>query len=123
CPVLLCFTSFLRAARDGLAARLLRPTRAGPAPRERDVVELAEKLLPVAADGLRRLGVDDDEAGELLAVIAGRLAARRTGARWQRAALLRLRETVAEAQVLPTLVREYAARAATGEPVHTWSAL
>lgn len=123
CPFLMCDTSFYRAARDGLDARLLWPTRAGPAPRERDVVELAEKLLPVAADGLRRLGVDDDEAGGLLAVIAGRLASRRTGARWQRAALLRLRETVAEAQVLPTLVREYAARAATGEPVHTWSAL
>ena len=123
CPFLMCDTSFYRAARDGLDAKLLWPTKAGPAPRERELVELAEKLLPVAADGLRMLGVDDEEAADLLQVIDGRLATRQTGARWQRAALHHLRERVPEPQVLPTLVREYGARAATGAPVHTWAGL
>jgi hypothetical protein len=123
CPFLMCDTSFYRAARDGVDAKLLWPTKAGPAPRERDVIELAEKLLPVAAAGLQALGVDDEEAADLLQVMDGRMATRQTGARWQRAALARLRATVPEAQVLPTLVREYAARAATGAPVHTWARL
>lgn len=123
CPFLMCDTSFYRAARDGLDATLLWPTRSGPAPRERSVVELAEKLLPVAAAGLSALGVDDAEAADLLQVIAGRLETGRTGARWQRAALQHLRTRVPEGDVLSALVREYTARAATQAPVHTWSAL
>lgn len=121
CPFLMCDTSFYRAARDGLDATLLWPTKAGPAPRERAVVELADKLLPVAAEGLKLLGVADDEAADLLEVIVGRLATGQTGARWQRRALERLRATVPDAQVLPTLVREYAARAESRAPVHTWT--
>jgi gamma-glutamyl:cysteine ligase YbdK (ATP-grasp superfamily) len=123
CPFLMCDTSFYRAARDGLDATLLWPTKAGPAPRERRVVELTEKLLPVAAEGLSALGVHRDEAADLLQVIESRLATGRTGARWQRAALEHLRSRVPDAEVLPTLVREYAARAATQAPVHTWGPL
>lgn len=123
CPFQMAEMSFYRAARDGLDAVLLWPTTAGPAPRERGVVELAETLLPVAAAGLAALGVDAGEAAAHLAVIAGRLATRRTGARWQREALHALRGRVREAEVLPTLVAEYAARADAGEPVHAWPAV
>lgn len=123
CPFLMCDTSFYRAARDGVEAKLLWPTREGPTPRERAVPELADKLLPIAAEGLAALGVDADEANAALGVISARLASGGTGARWQRAAFARLKETVPGPQVLPTLVREYAARAATGTPVHTWPAL
>ncbi|MCU0647402.1 MAG: hypothetical protein MUF00_05375 [Gemmatimonadaceae bacterium] len=114
-------TNFYRAARDGLDARLLWPADAPPSPREHGVRELVDTLLPVAADGLARLGVDDEEARTLLDIIAARVAGGLTGARWQRHALARLEAPgVARDAALRQLVLAYVARAAHGDPVHTW---
>lgn len=121
CPFLMADTSFHRAARDGLDAMLLWPDARGYGLGERSVPELVERLIPVAQAGLSELGVDASEGSRLLGVIADRVKSGQTGARWQRAALRRLGAKQKRRAALAELVREYAARAAEGLPVHRWS--
>jgi gamma-glutamyl:cysteine ligase YbdK (ATP-grasp superfamily) len=121
-PFAVAETNFYRAARDGLDARLLWPAPAPPAPHERSVPQLVLELLPVAAAGLDRLGVDAAESRPLLALIDERVRTGQTGARWQRRALARLEgRGLDRPAALRQLVREYVARAAEGAPVHTWA--
>ena len=87
-------TSFYRAARDGIDARVLWPSLTGLSPQEHDVRTLAASLLPVAERGLAELGVDASERSHLLGVIADRIASGQTGARWQRHALHTLRDSL-----------------------------
>ncbi len=122
-PFNLAETSFYRAARDGMDAVLLWPSASGASPQERHVRELATSLLPVADRGLIALGVDAAERSRCLAVIADRIDVAQTGARWQRAALHTLRRGHARRNALTQLVAEYAARADTQQPVHTWAAV
>jgi gamma-glutamyl:cysteine ligase YbdK (ATP-grasp superfamily) len=114
-------TNFYRAARDGLDARLLWPADAPPSPREHAVPALVRAVLPLAADGLASLGVADEEVQLLLGIIDARVRIGQTGARWQRRALAALEQTgLSRPQALRQLVLAYAARAAHGDPVHTW---
>jgi len=101
--------NFYEAARLGLEARLHWPGLGQVrAPR------LLDHLLPQAAEGLARLGVAADLAGQLLAVIAGRLAAQVNGAVWQRRFVRKY------GRDWNALVRAYGERQASGEPVHRW---
>ncbi len=122
-PFNLAETSFYRAARDGMNAVLLWPSASGASPQERHVRELATSLLPVAERGLIALGVDAAERSRYLAVIADRIDVAQTGARWQRSALHTLRRGHTRQNALTQLVAEYAARADTQQPVHTWAAV
>ena len=122
-PFNLAETSFYRAARDGVNAVLLWPAASGASPQERAVRELATALLPVAERGLIALGVDAEERNRCLSVIANRIDVGQTGARWQRSALHSLRRGHSRQNALTQLVSEYAARADTQQPVHTWVAV
>jgi hypothetical protein len=116
-------TSFYRAARDGMRATVLWPSTSGLSPQERGVRELAESLLPIADRGLTELGVAPEERSRTLGIIADRIASGVTGAQWLRGSLRELRRKLPRADALTALVREYAARSDTREPVHTWSPL
>jgi gamma-glutamyl:cysteine ligase YbdK (ATP-grasp superfamily) len=112
--------NFLRAAKEGLDAKLLWPERHAPSPRLVPAVELVERLLPVAHQGLVGAGVDSEEATSLLSLIQARLRARVTGARWQRKMLARLEEHMPRPDALGALLERYMAHAASGRPVHEW---
>ena len=101
--------NFYEAARYGLDARL--EWMDGIAV---EAAELLPALLPLARSGLARLEVAPALAGPWLDLIAERLAARATGARWQLARLDALDGDLA------ALTLEYAARQAEGAPVHRW---
>ncbi|GAA1255441.1 hypothetical protein GCM10009677_01630 [Sphaerisporangium rubeum] len=107
------YRNFYRAARGGLDAELAWPGRDGYVP----AYELALDLLPVARDGLVSSGVDPEEAGRLLDVVAERVRLRRTGAGWQRRALAALG---AEPGVRAAMLEHYRALSFTHAPVHTW---
>jgi hypothetical protein len=115
---------FYRAAQGGLEAMLLWPGENGGSPREIPARHLAASLLPVAADGLAMLGVDDAEIASMLAVIRGRLATDVTGSRWQRNVLAQLerRDAASRADALAGMLECYLREGATGRPVHEWSA-
>ena len=102
--------NFYNAARHGLDARLRWGHRDPvPAPRL-----LTRELLPRAAEGLKRLGIEPAERDALLGIVAARVASRQTGARWQR-------DWVAQhGRDWPGLVRAYRGWQNTGAPVHTW---
>jgi gamma-glutamyl:cysteine ligase YbdK (ATP-grasp superfamily) len=112
--------NFLRAARQGMDAVLLWPSEKAPSPREIPVTELIPKLLPIARRGLVTGGVEPAEADEMLGIIEARVAARRTGAAWQRQVLAKLEAQMPKADALAALVERYREHAESGAPVHEW---
>ncbi|GLW10884.1 hypothetical protein Misp01_60120 [Microtetraspora sp. NBRC 13810] len=107
------YRNFYRAARSGLDAPLCWPGREGETPGG----VLALSLLPMAAAGLARAGVDPAEAEAALGVIRDRVERRRTGAIWQRRAMAALRDAPGSTGRMVTRYRELALE---GSPVHTW---
>ncbi|MFY0564581.1 glutamate-cysteine ligase family protein [Archangium lansingense] len=112
--------NFIRAAKEGLDARLLWPERHAPSPQLVPAVALVERLLPVARAGLVGAGVVAEEADALLGVVQARLRAECTGARWQRKMLARLEAHMPRADALAALLERYMLLAASGRPVHEW---
>jgi gamma-glutamyl:cysteine ligase YbdK (ATP-grasp superfamily) len=112
--------NFYRAAQHGLDAQLVWPGRYRM--RALPARSLAEELLPVAARGLSEMGVAPAEASEWLAIVAARIAAGTTGARWQRRRFAQLRSALPSEQASVALVSDYGALSQRGDPVHTWPA-
>ena len=76
---------------------------------------LQDKLLPLAADALERLDIPHPEVDRYIGTAQRRVAADRTGARWQRAWVAKHGTDWA------ALTRAYIDAQESGEPVHTWS--
>lgn len=113
--------NFYRAAQSGLDARLLWPHRKHHRLEETPVVTLLERLLPEVQRGLRALGVADADSHPYLGVIAERLQARASGARWQRQALRRLEEAgLSRSEACRRMFAAYRAASATNRPVARW---
>jgi CBS domain-containing protein len=108
--------NFIAAARLGLDAGFdwLDGNHASARPLIRDV------LLPVARDGLRSLGVRDDDASRYLGIIDRRVETGMTGAQWLIRSDLALRDVCPRPERLATLTTEMARMAATATPVHEW---
>jgi hypothetical protein len=111
---------FYRAAQHGLDAELSWPLGRGDEVRTLIAADLVTELLPAAHQGLTGAGVAAAEADRLLDVIGARVAAGRTGAAWQRAALAAAGQDRTREQALAVMLDWYLSRAATGQPVHTW---
>lgn len=112
--------NFYAAARVGLGATLLWPSREPPSPRPHAAPDLIVALLPAARRGLVDAGVDEAEADELLAIVAERARGGLTGAAWQRRSLARLELELARPEALGALLEAYLDRAGRAAPVHTW---
>ena len=108
----------LRAgARDGMGAQLYWPAVGWISP-----AELAlRRLLPLAHEGLRELGMSDSARERYLGIVEQRCIARRTGASWQRDTVRALEERGADRETaLVQMLRTYVDLMHAGEPVHTW---
>lgn len=114
--------NFYRAATRGLDARLLWPSTRPISPRERPASELVMECLPVAAEGLDRLGVERDEARRLLAVIEQRCERGINPARWQSARVRALQPCLSRPEALRAMLLQYCREAQSGRPLHQWSA-
>ncbi|MDH5344696.1 MAG: glutamate-cysteine ligase family protein [Gammaproteobacteria bacterium] len=111
--------NFYRAAQQGLDARLLWPTLDGTSPREATAAELCREMLPIADEGLQRIGVDEPERKGLLGLVRDRLDSGTTPAAWQRRTVESM-DGVARDEAMRRLVEEYLAKTATGRPVTEW---
>lgn len=111
--------NFYRAAQLGLDAELLWPDEDGMSPKTVTASKLCSQLLPVAARGLQRLGVDDDEAAALLQLIHDRVESRTTPAIWQRRQVERC-GIDDRSDALAALVDAYLSQLGTGKPVTEW---
>jgi hypothetical protein len=112
--------NFYCAARFGLDAELLWPRPDAPSPQPEPASVLVPRLLPLARRGLVDAGVDAVEVERLLAVVAARVAAGTTGARWQRRMLAALEPGRGRAEALAAMFARYRAHAESEAPVHTW---
>jgi gamma-glutamyl:cysteine ligase YbdK (ATP-grasp superfamily) len=113
--------NFYAAAREGLDATLLWPSRQAPSPRPHAAGALVRHLLPVARAGLTGFGVDEADADRWLGVIAERVESGVTGAEWQRGALARRREGATRSEALAAMTEAYLAAGAGCAPVHEWA--
>jgi hypothetical protein len=108
----------LRAgARDGMGAQLYWPEIGWISPAEL----VLRKLLPLAHEGLRDLGMADSARERYLGIIEQRCLARQTGSTWQRDTVALLEERgVSREGALTGMLGTYVDLMRGGEPVHTW---
>ncbi len=107
-------SNFLKAARSGLGVAFRWFGETVPA---KELI--LETLLPLARRGLDAHGVDADDSGRLLGIIADRVDGGCTGAQWILDAFDTLRQSQPRGEAAMTLTAEMHARAGTG-PVHQW---
>lgn len=109
--------NFTTAAIHGLDATVYWPGR-GNVP----VTELVlRRLLPLAHEGLRDWGVDDDIRERLLGIIEGRCTSGRNGATWQVETVRRFEgQGLDRWEALRRMTQEYVVRMHSNEPVHAW---
>jgi gamma-glutamyl:cysteine ligase YbdK (ATP-grasp superfamily) len=103
--------NFYAAARYGLKSRL-HWDDPQPQPARQLILQ---RLLPCAADGLDRLGIDGTERDHLLGIIVARVQSGQTGSVWQQ------RWVELHGRDMKGLTRTYLDWQHTGLPVHNWS--
>ncbi len=109
--------NFHAAARRGIEAPVWWPRRGEI--RATDL--LLEELLPRAAEGLDRFGVDAGLRDKMLGIIEQRCLTRRNGSSWQLEMVNQLEAAGATRPgALRTMLARYAQLQRTNEPVHTW---
>src|SRR6201997_4676671 len=110
--------NFFNAARHGMAARLYWPGMGAVTPDEL----VLRRLLPMADEGLRRWKVASAVRDRYLGVIEGRAKTGLNGAAWQVRAVTALQEQdgLTRPRALAEMLRRYADRMHSNEPVHTW---
>lgn len=112
--------NFYRAAQYGLDANLVWPRAGQSGYREQSVCAIIERMLPLAREGLARIGIAPQESDLYLGEVEQRLARRRTGAIWQRARLAALRQDLPAAQAQQALLEEYMDYSTRNRPVSEW---
>src|ERR1051325_11492783 len=109
--------NFFAAARYGLKAQLTWMDGG----RYTAAALILDKLLPLAREGLRQSGVEDDDNERYLGVLEERVRSGRTGAQW----MLESLEAMGDEGTSDLRQRKLAAaileRQQGGEPVHRWS--
>ncbi|MBF0470724.1 MAG: glutamate--cysteine ligase [Gammaproteobacteria bacterium] len=108
--------NFYGAARLGLDAHL--QWQGGEQGRAGD---LLPRLLPLAADGLRRMGLLEADIATYLDIIAARIATGQNGANWQLRQLTRIEQRQRDPQQAGSeLVQRYFQWQESGQAVHQW---
>ncbi|UTW11539.1 glutamate--cysteine ligase [Marinobacterium rhizophilum] len=113
--------NFYRSAEFGLGTQLLWPSSSHRRLEEVPVTRLARSLLPVAAQGLGRIGIGAAESEHYLGIIEQRLECGRTGARWQLGQVSRLNRRLSRHRALKTMLEGYRVRAEINQPVAQWT--
>jgi len=111
--------NFHAGARDGIEARLYWPG-VGEVPAAELVLR---RLLPLAREGLARVGVDSADADRLLGIIERRCVTVRNGASWQSEAFHHLYEDkgMDRSDALRRMTQVYREHMHSNVPVHEWA--
>ena len=112
--------NFYRAAQYGLEAQLVWPEFGQSGYREQPVCAVIERLLPLAREGLERIGIASAEGEKYLGIIERRLARRLTGASWQLAKLASLQHSMTREDALKKLLEEFIDHSECNLPVAEW---
>lgn len=112
--------NFYRAAQYGLDANLVWPRAGQSGYREESVCAIMGRLIPLARQGLERIGIAAAERDHYLDEVEQRLARRRTGAVWQRSRLAALKQSMLPEQAQQALLKEYMTHSEENLPVSEW---
>jgi len=112
--------NFYRAAQSGIDANILWQDDEGHHLIERPILDVVKLMLPIAAKGLRMLGVDDDESRHFLAIIKHRMEQKMTGSRWQKETLRHFEKNLDKQQACREMVKLYVDNTETCIPVAEW---
>lgn len=108
--------NFMAAAREGLKAQQtwFNGTQL-PAP---DLI--IKELLPLADEGLRQAGIDNEDREYYLGIIDQRVRTLRTGSRWQLESLARMKNQGSLDERLRSLTSSMITQQRAGRPIHEW---
>ncbi|SDQ24461.1 CBS domain-containing protein [Flagellimonas zhangzhouensis] len=109
--------NFLRAATNGRNAMFTWKDKAITAKKM-----VLEELLPIAYDGLRKYGVDEQDIERLLGIIAQRTK-KGTGAEWQIKNFRSLRKQMKLDSAIVQLTKAMSKNQETEKPVHEWESV
>lgn len=112
--------NFYRAAEHGLDARVVWPNLKASAPDDKEIRRVLENLLPVAEEGLARVGIAPDESRKYLGIIERRLERGVTGAVWQLRCYEKLREKFNDRMAFHAMLENYYAQSRENIPVADW---
>jgi gamma-glutamyl:cysteine ligase YbdK (ATP-grasp superfamily) len=111
--------NFRAGAKQGIQARTFWPDLGDDVPTSELVLR---RLLPMAAEGLSRWGVDSAVSDRLLGVVEQRCLTRRNGAEWQVETVrtLEAEQNLSRPDALRRMALSYTEHMHSNEPVHTW---
>ena len=112
--------NFYRAAQHGLNAQLIWPNMGQGGVKERPIVAIIEEFLPVAREGLARLGTERSEIDRLWNVIEERFEKRATGANWQLERFEHYRKQCSIQESCSRMLADYRNNMMTGKEVAHW---
>lgn len=112
--------NFYRAAKRGIDANLVWPSRRQTELKEMSTVEICQLMMPLARKGLAEIGVDDSQIRHWLGIIEERLAVGMTGARWQAAQVAHHEKTMPRESALAAMLKQYQQLNRLGHPVAQW---
>lgn len=112
--------NFYRAAQFGINSKLIWPQLNQIELQEHNTTEILTSLLPNAIQGLVNLGIEQQEADELISIIKQRLEKNQNGATWQLQKYQQLKQTLDEKTALNTMLDMYIKNVQKGKPVATW---
>jgi len=108
--------NFFNAARLGLEVSLRWSN--GRSLSARDLI--LEELLPIAHEGLQKVGVSERDANHYLGIIRARTETGRTGSEWMLSGYSRLMKSAKRDEALQILTAGMLKRQEGRMPVHTW---
>ncbi|MBT7952318.1 MAG: glutamate--cysteine ligase [Gammaproteobacteria bacterium] len=119
-PFYLAEYNFYRAAQYGLDAKLVWPTEQQSGCQEKTIREILHSLLPVAVEGLLKIGIGKEEVDRYMGVIENRLVNGQTGAVWQQRCLAHLEKTLTRKQSLRVMLELMVVNGRSNQPVSEW---
>lgn len=112
--------NFYRAAEFGIHSRILWPDPDASQLSDAPVLELLQRLLPVAYSGLQSIGVDTSEIVRYLGVIERRIERGLSGAEWQLQKYDALRRKHDSRTACRLLLDRYYEQSTANTPVSEW---
>lgn len=114
--------NFYRAAQNGLKADILWPIAGQTQPTEHPISDVIKSLLPLMAEGLDMIGLEDAEIKKYVTNIEDRLKADLTGAQWQLMMLAKYEQQGASRiEGCHAMIQKYIEQQKGGKSLIEWS--
>ncbi|WP_371372826.1 hypothetical protein [Thalassotalea aquiviva] len=112
--------NFYRSAQFGLDANILWPLLNKYKPEPTPIVDVIAHFIPLAKQGLEKMGVNRLEIDLYIGIIESRLEQRITGAIWQKKTLTEFEQHLHKASACQKMLSLYLANSMSGMPVSKW---